>query len=254
MRRVFLTLYAIGVMALPVITPALAQTAEERARALAAHPPQDLDTYYSLKTEIGDDQTGAVLTALTALAYTEANIPVGDVVSGCRLPQWNAPVSAGLLLALSASDRATWTLYRDDARKRLADWDRIWGLLQKQEKTEADFDAVAGQIAASQHEPTEKGRTLAQRVARDQFERRSAQITSEKRLWAQGAAEPVHLYLSAIIYAHTCAADIDNTMWLKSQLAESGGSAYRFTVPMPTKMRGFWFSTPITMSLSRNRY
>ncbi|ADU13611.1 DUF6624 domain-containing protein [Asticcacaulis excentricus] len=238
MKRAFLKLCAIGLMALAVAVPAMAQTAEDRALALAAQPPQDLDTYYNLKAEIGDDQTRTVLTALTALAHKEANLHVGDVISGCRLPQWNAPVSAGLLLALSASDQTTWILYRDQASKRLNAWDRIWSLLQKQEKTEADFDSVAGQIAASQHEQTEKGRTLSQRVARDQFNRLSMQITSKKRLWAEGAAEPVQLYLSAIVYEHTCTADIDNTAWLKAQLAESGW--FRISVYGPNADKNAW--------------
>lgn len=238
MKRAFLKLCAIGLMALAVTVPAMAQTAEDRALALAAQPPQDLDTYYNLKAEIGDDQTRTVLTALTALAHKEANLHVRDVISGCRLPQWNAPVSAGLLLALAASDQTTWILYRDQASKRLNAWDRIWSLLQKQEKTEADFDSVAGQIAASQHEQTEKGRTLSQRVARDQFNRLSMQITSKKRLWAEGAAEPVQLYLSAIVYEHTCTADIDNTAWLKAQLAESGW--FRISVYGPNADKNAW--------------
>lgn len=254
MKRAFLTLYAIGVLALTVTPPAMAQTAEDRARALAAHSTQDLDTYYSLKSEIGDDQTRAVLTAVTALAYKEAGVSAGGPVAMCRMPQWSGPVSAGLLLALSASDQTTWTGYRDEATKRLSQWDHIWALLQKQEKTEADFDAVAGQIAASQHEPTEKGRALAQRVARDQFNRLSMQIMSEKRLWAEGATEPVRLYLAAIISARTCATDIDNTTWLKAQLAESGWFRISVYGPGATKMRGFWRNTPITMSLSRSRF
>ncbi len=238
MKRVFLKLYAIGLMALAVTEPALAQTAEDRARALAAHPPQDLDTYYSLKAEIGDDQTRTVLTAVTTLAYKEAGVSAGGPVAMCRMPQWSGPVSAGLLLALSASDQTPWTLYRDEATKRLSQWDNIWALLQKQEKTEADFDSVAGQITASQHEPTEKGRTLAQRVARDQFNRLSMQFMSEKRLWAEGAAEPVQLYLAAIISARTCATDIDNTAWLKVQLPESGW--FRISVYGPSADKNAW--------------
>lgn len=238
MRRDFLTLYAICVMALAVTTPALAKTAEERARAMAAHSTQDLDTYYNLKSEIGDNQTRAVLTAVTALAYKEAGLPMGGTVTMCRMPQWHAPVSAGLLLALSASDQATWVLYRDEATKRLTEWDHKWGLLQKQENTETDFNSVAAQIAASQHEPTEDGRALAQRVARDQFNRLSMQITSEKRLWAKGATEPVRLYLAAITSARTCATDIDNTTWLKSQLAESGW--FRISVYGPNADKNAW--------------
>ncbi|WAC47940.1 hypothetical protein OVA03_14730 [Asticcacaulis sp. SL142] len=218
---------ALGLGIFLLVAPVKAENISDKTPAdiaahLATNPPTDLNEYYDLRQHAGDAKFAAVISATTTHAYKVGGLEGVKFVSGCKLPQWHAPVQAGLLLAQTATSEAEWQNWVSEVKARQTQYQTTWADLSVGKIAHPDLDGIAATLKATHEALPPSTKELAVRAARDQFGRYGTMLTDQGLLWARDASPPVLDYMKSYIYAELCATDISNTNWLKAELAQNG--------------------------------
>jgi hypothetical protein len=201
-----------------ILTAAVGQAAEptlqDQAKALMAKPPSS-DGVFRLKQDIGAEQFKLLNSEILRQAmHLPAALKSDERVSvscGAIDPDGER-LSALFSLAAATEDEAQWRARLEEAQ----------GALKKRtalsEASKFAEDALRTSGAAADPWRAE----LARRVDRDQFVRTSTPDLSPPGGWFDGVSAPVRQYLNVLAFADWCAVDVDNTAWLKGEIARRG--------------------------------
>ncbi|OYW79721.1 MAG: hypothetical protein B7Z26_07605, partial [Asticcacaulis sp. 32-58-5] len=176
----------------------------------------------ALRQHAGDTKFAAVISAATTHAYNVGGLEGVKFVSGCRLPQWHAPVQAGLILAQAATSEAEWQNWVHEVKTRQTQYQTAWDDLSTGKIAHPDLGGIANRLKATQETLPPSTRELVVRAARDQFGRNAIMLTDQGLLWAKDEQPPVRDYMESYVHTQLCATDISNTNWLKAELAQNG--------------------------------
>jgi len=204
-------------------TSACAQeTPADIALRLAGHVPENPDTYFAVKEEVGNAGVQSVQNELWKLASKEAGISESPNGSACRLPGWIFLEISGLELAKASPDAEAWQANRSAVEIVRARRDAIHDKVMKGEEVDRAYAASAGAFRRAATETDHRKAELAQRVGEDQFQRSNTIVLQSRILWAADIVPSLEGYYREAQNGEICKTDRANTDWIKADLAALG--------------------------------
>lgn len=192
------------------------------AADLEANPPADPDSFYAIRTRLGDDGFKAVGTELNERLKLATK---GDTrTRGCVTPQWYLRDLAGLQLARAATSDTDWAISRDQVVNAIAQRAKVHDQVMAGQKIDPAYDhsAVFFAARATTWPAGSRARELGLRAAEDQFQRNTFQILDQRSLWAAGLTPSALAYMTSYNDIEMCRVDLANTEWLKADVAAHG--------------------------------
>jgi hypothetical protein len=185
-------------------------TLQEQAQALRATPPSP-EALFRLKQDMGAER----FKTLNREVAQQVLRPPGGLKPGERATC--DPAGQRLVdltyLAVITEDEAQW-------RTRMAE---VVAALDKRAALQAAAsERVERALGAASIAADPFRAELARRVGKDQFVRTTLPDLSPAGGWADGMSAPVRHYLNTFAITEMCAADRDNTDWLKAELRRRG--------------------------------